>query len=104
MSALFSFSSFLVVLLLTICTCTYVKGKGARAAAAPLGLHPPLLHSLLTPACSWDPHLLQPRACSTSAPGERKGLMAAAAVGGAAASGERAYWPFACFATCQTAS
>lgn len=27
MSALFSFSSFLVVLLLTICTCTYVKGK-----------------------------------------------------------------------------
>lgn len=70
MSALFSFSSFLVVLLLTICTCTYVKGKGARAAAAPLGLHLPLLHSLLTPACPWDPHLLQPRACSTSAPGE----------------------------------
>ncbi|EFN59023.1 hypothetical protein CHLNCDRAFT_19165 [Chlorella variabilis] len=27
MSALFNFSSFVVVLLLTICTCTYVKGK-----------------------------------------------------------------------------
>lgn len=55
MSALFNFGSFVVVLLLTICTCTFVKGKGARrrwspTAAwrppAPLGprltLHPPL--------------------------------------------------------------
>lgn len=27
MSALFNFSSFTVVILLTICTCAYVKGK-----------------------------------------------------------------------------
>jgi hypothetical protein len=34
MSALFNFSSFVVVLLLTICTCTYVKGKGKHIASS----------------------------------------------------------------------
>lgn len=30
MSALFNFSSFVVVILFTICTCTYIKGKAPR--------------------------------------------------------------------------
>jgi len=31
MSALFNFNSLVVVVLLTICTCTYIKGKGEPA-------------------------------------------------------------------------
>ena len=51
MSALFNFSSFVVVLLLTICTCTFVKGKGARVGwAGELGGPMCVQHSVVAPA------------------------------------------------------
>ena len=61
MSALFNFSSFVVVLLLTICTCTYVKGKGGHGrqtwpplpvTAYALGPLQPRLTPTHCPACS----------------------------------------------------
>lgn len=86
MSALFSFSSFLVVILLTICTCTYVKGKGAPLGSAPLCLHPSPAAPCSPAACSLMLHAPQHRACSTSGPGEWPAA-AAAAVGGGARGG-----------------
>lgn len=47
MSALFNFSSFSVVVLLTICTCTYVKGKGR---GVPTGRVASLLWAALGPS------------------------------------------------------
>lgn len=44
MSALFNFSSFTVVILLTICTCAYVKGKGKWPADLLPRFLPPLLN------------------------------------------------------------
>lgn len=63
MSALFNFSSFVVVLLLTICTCTYVKGKGGTHRTHPyLSFSAPAL-TAPPPACSLDaaPYLLNER-------------------------------------------
>lgn len=52
MSALFNFSSFVVVLLLTICTCAFVKGKGARRPSAAGRLGVPAPATALLPHCT----------------------------------------------------
>ena len=67
MSALFNFSSFVVVILLTICTCTFVKSKGAPAVTH--GRVPSLLS---TCSLARDHHSL-PRPAAPSLLGERTG-------------------------------
>ena len=61
MSALFNFSSFVVVILLAICTCAYVKGKGGPRFC-PVGSRVRPLSCPAYSRASFNPYA-QPQVC-----------------------------------------